>query len=103
MAYHYDWSCPQVGNGVLKKEEKEGENGDVCPEGGGGAGGAEHGGVDGQRVGGGGQAGREEEQDGGQRAARDEGKEGSGLVQAGYNLTQRGKQINNTRGSIAVM
>ena len=88
MGYHLDWSCPQVGNGVFKKEEKEGENGDVCPAGGGGAGGAEHGGVDGQRVGGGGQAGWEEEQDGGQRAARDEGQDGSRFVLAGYNLTK---------------
>lgn len=84
MGYHLDWSCPQVGNGVFKKEEKEGENGDVCPEGGG----AEHGGVDSQRVGGVGQAGREEEQDGGQRAARDEGQDGSRFVLAGYNLTK---------------
>ena len=85
MGYHLDWGCPQVGNGVFKKEEKEGENGDVCPEGGGEAGGAEHGGVAGQGVGGGGQAGREEEQDGGQRAARDEGQDGSELLLAGYN------------------
>ena len=91
MGYHLDWSCPQVGNGVFKKEEKEGENGDVCPERGGGAGGAEQGGVGGQGVGGGGQAGREEEQDGGQRAARDEGQYGRGLVLADYDLTQRGK------------
>ena len=91
MGYHLDCSCPQVGNGVFKKEEKEGENGDVCPEGGGGPGGAEHGGVDGQRVGGGGQAGREEEQDGGQRSAGYEGQDGSGLVLAGYNLKKREK------------
>ena len=88
MGYHLDWGCPQVGNGVFKKEEKEGENGDVCPERGGGAGGAEHGGVDGQGVGRGGQAGGEEEQDGSQRAARDEGQDGSRFVLAGYNLTK---------------
>ena len=58
----------------------------MCPAGDGGAGGAEHGGVDGQGVGGGGRAGREEEQDGGQRAARDEGQDVSGLVLVGYNL-----------------
>ena len=75
----------------------------MCPEGGGGAGGAEHGGVDGQGVGGGGQAGREEEQDGGQRAARDEGQDGGGLVLAGYNLKKREKEINNTRGSVVVI
>ena len=75
----------------------------MCSEGGGGAGGAEQGGVDGQQVEGGGQAGREEDQDGGQRAARYQKKDGSGLVLAGYNLKKREKEINNTRGSVVVI